>query len=74
MLGWDGDRPVDNSRDNWVGIGSSVEDAEPNAFLCGSVLAGWRQESLNASLPGLGLATVVRVVEVHDGVSLRQFS
>ena len=71
MLGWYSDKPVHGSRDSWEGIGSSIEDAEPNAILCGRVLAGWRQESLNASLPGLGLATVVRVVEVHDGVGLR---
>jgi hypothetical protein len=72
MLRWDEDKPVNSSGDKWKGVGCRVEDAEPGAVLSRRVLAGWRQESLNASLPGLGLATMVRVVEMHNGVSLQR--
>jgi hypothetical protein len=70
MLGWDSDKPVDRSRDKREGIGRSVEDAEPSAIVGRGVLAGRRQEFLHTSLPVSGLATVVRIVEVHDSVGL----
>jgi hypothetical protein len=70
MLRWNSNKPVNGCRDEWERIGSGVEDTEPGAVLCRRVLAWWRQELLHASLPVLRLATVVRVVEVHDSVGL----
>lgn len=58
----------------WKCVRSSVEDAEPGAVFGRSVLAGWREETLHAGLEGPGLASVVRIVEVHDSVGLQRLA
>ena len=74
MLRWDHDKPVDSCGGKWKCVRSSVEDAEPGAVFGRIVLAGWREEALHAGLEGPGLASVVRIVEMHDSVGLQRLA
>ncbi len=74
MLCWDHDKPVDSCGGKWQCVRNSVEDAEPGAVFGRSVLAGWREESLDPGLEGPGLASMVWIVEVHDSVGLQRLA
>jgi hypothetical protein len=74
MLRWDHDKPVHSCGGKWKCVRSSVEDAEPGAVFGRIILAGWREETLHAGLEGPGLASVVRIVEMHDSVGLQRLA
>jgi hypothetical protein len=65
---------VDERRHEWEGIGSVVEDAEPVLVAAGIVLTRWRHQFLEVGCRRSRLASVVRVVEVHEGPRLKRKS
>jgi len=71
VLRWDEDKPVHSSGDKWEGVGWQSRDAEPGAVLSRRVLTGAIRIS-DASPSSPGLATMVRVVEVHNSVGLQR--
>lgn len=71
LMGRDLDSPVDEGRRECKCIGSRVEDAEPCTIICAAVLTWGRQGSLDHLSVSLVLATMMRIVEMHEGPSLR---
>ena len=71
---WHQDRPVNECRHMWEGVGGIVENAEPVLVAAGRVLAWWGHQLLEAGCHGSRLAAVVRVVEVHEGPGLQMES
>lgn len=71
VVGWNHNSPVYQNGREWENLSSRVEDAEPCAILSRSILAGWRDELLEAGCSALLSAAMVRVVEVHEGPGLR---
>jgi hypothetical protein len=65
---------VDERRHEWEGIGSVVEDAEPVLVAAGIVLTRWGHQFLEVGCRRSRLASVVRVVEVHEGPRLKRKS
>jgi hypothetical protein len=58
---------VNERRHEWEGIGGVVEDAEPVLVAAGIVLTRWGHQFLEVGCRRSRLASVVRVVEVHEG-------
>ena len=67
---WSQDSPVDESHDVRVCNGSSVEDAEEGAILGRGILTWRREEALNTSSACRNLATMVRIMKVHESPEL----
>ena len=63
---------MDENNDKGVGHRRSVEDAEEGTILCRRTLSRWRPELLQTSSVGRSLATVVRVVQMHEGPDLQE--
>lgn len=76
LIGWDRslvcrdhNSPMDQRGSEWESVGSRVENAEVCAILGRGMLTWWRQESLEAGCSSLCLATVMRIVKMHEGPS-----
>lgn len=62
---------MDQSRDMWEGDGSEVKNAEPGLVLGRLLLTRGRQETLEAGRRSLSTASMVRIMQVHEGPSLQ---
>jgi hypothetical protein len=65
---------VDERRHEREGVGGIVEDAEPVLVAAGIVLTRWGHQFLEVGCRRSRLASVVRVVEVHEGPGLERKS
>jgi hypothetical protein len=65
---------VDERRHEREGVGGIVEDAEPVLVAAGIVLTRWGHQFLEVGCRRSRLASVVRVVEVHEGPRLKRMS
>jgi hypothetical protein len=63
---------MEENDDKGVGHRCSVEDAEERTILCRRALSRWGPELLQTSSVGRSLATVVRVVQMHEGPDLQE--
>jgi hypothetical protein len=62
---------MDERRHKREGVGGIVEDAEPVLVATGIVLTRWGHQFLEVGCRGSRLASVMRVVEVHEGPGLK---
>lgn len=65
---------MDERRHEREGVGGIVEDAEPVLVAAGIVLTRWGHQFLEVGCRRSRLASVVRVVEVHEGPRLKRMS
>jgi hypothetical protein len=63
---------MDENNDKGVSHRCSVEDAEEGTILCRRTLSRWGPEFLQTSSVGRSLATMVRVVQMHEGPDLQE--
>lgn len=67
---WHRNCPVYQAHNEWEYQNSSIEDAKHGSIMGVGMLAGRRQQLLEASRGRRNLASMVRVVEMHEGPGL----